>query len=104
MTTVNGAQGREWDFVIVDLVVTDNNNLGFLQDIRHQCVMLTRAKFVQWIVGPDLSEPPRSPYKEQPIDDNIEFIVKQPMSSANFKAMLAHKTAVTTLSDIRHPE
>ena len=51
--TVDSAQGKEWNFVILDVVTPGgpNHTLGFLTDVRRINVALSRAKSGLVIVG-----------------------------------------------------
>ena len=53
MTTVDKAQGREYDFVLLDLVTAGGRlyPLGFTTDVRRMCVGLSRAKIGMLIFG-----------------------------------------------------
>merc|ERR1711991_440562 len=46
--TIDSAQGKEWDAVILTLVRT-GTKLGFIADSRRMNVALTRAKYVEII-------------------------------------------------------
>ena len=53
--TVDSAQGREWDHVILTLVSSDPKRLGFVRDRRRQCVALSRAMRTMTLVAhPDV--------------------------------------------------
>ena len=53
--TVDAAQGREWDHVILSLVGSNPQRLGFLRDVRRQCVALSRAMRTMTLVAhPDV--------------------------------------------------
>ncbi len=52
--TVDNVQGGEWDFVILDLVITNADripDIGHISDDHRACVALTRAKKVFWVVS-----------------------------------------------------
>jgi len=49
--TVDASQGREWDHVIVSLVVSEPGRLGFVKDLRRQNVAMSRAKRTLTLVG-----------------------------------------------------
>ena len=52
--TVDNVQGGEWDFVILDLVVTNaerTQDIGHIHDDHRACVALTRAKKMFWVVS-----------------------------------------------------
>lgn len=53
MSTVDGAQGKEYPFVILDLVKIGGRgfSLGFITDVRRMCVGLSRAKNGLLILG-----------------------------------------------------
>lgn len=53
MATINSAQGKEYDFVILDLVTPSRRlcTLGFPTDPRRKCVALSRAKIGLLIIG-----------------------------------------------------
>jgi len=53
--TVDAAQGREWDHVILSVVGSNPQRLGFLRDVRRQCVALSRAMRTMTLVAhPDV--------------------------------------------------
>jgi hypothetical protein len=101
--TVDGAQGQEISHVIIDMVVVDHNGLGFLKDIRRQCVMLTRAKHVQWIVGPALDQASFRPDKDIPITEDPETAMAKKKSLVNFKNSLAQNGQLVQPGGIRKP-
>lgn len=52
--TVDNVQGGEWDFVILDLVISNADriqDIGHISDDHRACVALTRAKKVFWVVS-----------------------------------------------------
>ena len=53
MSTVDKAQGREYDFVLLDLVTPGGMfySLSFSTDVRRMCVALSRAKIGLVIFG-----------------------------------------------------
>ena len=55
--TADSAQGGEWEFVILDLVITNADKIqdvGHISDDHRACVALTRAKQVLWVVSGSL--------------------------------------------------
>ena len=52
LATVDSAQGKEWDFVIIDIVsIGGQFGLGFLTDPRRVCAALSRARIGLIIIG-----------------------------------------------------
>ena len=53
MSTIDGAQGNEFNYVILDLVTPGGpaHSLGFVTDMRRLCVGLSRAKSGLIILG-----------------------------------------------------
>ena len=50
--TVDAAQGKEYDFVLLDLVTPGGGyGLGFVADVKRACVALSRARFGLVILG-----------------------------------------------------
>jgi len=54
--SIDSAQGTEDDIIIISMVRSnDKNNIGFINNPRRSCVMLSRAKKEIWIVGNNLT-------------------------------------------------
>jgi superfamily I DNA and/or RNA helicase len=54
--SVDASQGREWDHVVLSLVVSNPQGLGFVKHARRQCVAMSRAKRTATLVWhPDVA-------------------------------------------------
>lgn len=55
--TADSAQGGKWEFVILDLVITNANkiqDIGHISDDHRACIALTAAKQALWVVSGSL--------------------------------------------------
>jgi superfamily I DNA and/or RNA helicase len=78
VSTVDGFQGREADFVVYTSVRSNfNNDIGFLDDRRRLNVAWTRAKYARVLIGDRRTLTEGSELWKRAIEDCHEVVLPQ---------------------------
>lgn len=88
--TVDTAHAGEWDFVFLDLVITNAEkiqDIGHIRDDYRACIALTRAKKVLWVVSGNL----RGKLLEENRDRSEHYSAFKPSGRKSLPAILACK-------------